>query len=72
MRELKLPASVVARVTPLCLRVRVVAMLYSAEQYQIILDEHRNGISLAKGIIAGLVAASLDMELVGVGALSRC
>ena len=38
-------------------------MLYSAEQYQTILDEHRNGISLAKGIIAGLVAASLAMEL---------
>ena len=38
-------------------------MLYSAEQYQTILDEHRNGISLAKGIIAGLVAASLAMQL---------
>ena len=63
VRELKLPASVEARVTPLCLRVRAVAMLYSAEQYQTILDEHRNGISLAKGVIAGLVAASLAMEL---------
>ena len=51
----------VARVTSGVLR--VVPMLYSEEQYQAILDKQRNGVSLAKGLIAGLAAALCAMEL---------
>ena len=51
----------VARLLPLPFELS--AMLYAAEAYQAILDEHRNGVSLAKGIVAGLGAAFAALEM---------